>query len=61
MLALATALLRSGAPAWRRENDRLVREEVARAYAMLAADEALPFPPETRRHYADAALRLATF
>lgn len=59
VLALATALLRSGAPAWRRENAQLVREEVARAYAMLASDEALPFPPETRRHYADAALRLA--
>ncbi len=60
VLALAATLLRTGAPAWRRENAQLVREEVARAYAMLAADEALPFPPETRRHYADAALRLAS-
>lgn len=60
VLALAASLLRNGAPAWRRDNGRLVREEVARAYAMLAADEALPLPLQTRRHYADAALRLAS-
>ncbi len=59
VLALATALLHSGAPAWRRENAAIVREETARAYAMLAADTALPLPGETRRHFADAALRLA--
>ncbi len=58
VIELAEALLASGAPHWRQENAALVRQETARAYAMLATDEALPLPPESRDHYASAAARL---
>jgi hypothetical protein len=59
VLELADKLLADGAPRWRKANATLVREETARAYAMLAVDESLPLPGGDRSHYASAAARLA--
>lgn len=48
----AEALLRGGPARWRLSNAAVVREETARAFAMLAADLALPLPAELRALYA---------
>jgi len=59
VLALAAELQLAGVPYWRANNASLVREETARAYAMLASDHELPLPHGDREHYASAAARLA--
>ncbi|SNS02400.1 Glycosyl transferases group 1 [Humidesulfovibrio mexicanus] len=58
ILSLSEAALRRGQPRWRRENASLVREETARAYAMLATDATLRLPDSLRTHFAGLALRM---
>jgi hypothetical protein len=54
----AEALLREGPARWRLANPAVVREETSRAFAMLAADLALPLPIELRALYAGQSARL---
>ncbi len=58
ILSLAETALRQSAPHWRRDNAALVREETARAYGMLATDEALRLPEGLRAHFARLSKRL---
>lgn len=59
IIALAETALRHGPPHWRRDNAALVREETARAYGMLATDQALPLPADLRAHFVTLAGRMA--
>jgi len=57
--AMATEMLRAGRARWRMQHAALVREESARACAMLAADADLPLPGELRGHFLRQAGMLA--
>jgi hypothetical protein len=59
IVSLAEELLRHGPPRWRRDNAPLVREETARACAMLAGDMDLPLPEDLRGHFLRQAGRLS--
>jgi hypothetical protein len=52
VVELAEALLAEGEGRWRPNNPAIVREESARAYAMLATDLLLPLPDSLRELYA---------
>jgi len=58
IVELAEAVLAEGPERWRLRNAAVVREETARAFAMLAADTLLPLPDELRAHYAAHSARL---
>jgi glycosyltransferase involved in cell wall biosynthesis len=59
IVSLVEELLREGPPRWRRDNAPLVREETARACAMLAGDLDLPLPEDLRGHFLRQAGRLS--